>query len=209
MEIVEFLDHKTRWSVLRGLGNSPVAKATIAVPLVGYLLLFNAEIVKYLNLHADFCKPAGCSSSLRLFLLYLGCCSIAIGAALYNLRCPTLIKKYDSAAAFFGVERDYFCQPRNLQYLLDLIEKGTDTAPLARDAPKFDYGERHEVDPIRLADPMGELYRVLNVKYFAFRLVALISYTVGFGLLLVPTVITFIQVILEFEFRQALSLLFQ
>lgn len=200
MKIVEFLDHRSRWSVLRRLGNSPVAKATIAVPLVGYLLLFNAEIVRFLSLHTDFCQPENCSPSLRLVLLYLGSCLVAVGAALYSLRCPALIKKYDSAAAFFDAEKDYFSQPRNLEYLLRLIELGTETEPLAHDATKFDYKkESGNVDPSRLADPMGELYRLLNVSHLESRLVALVAYCLGIVLLLIPTAMTFIQVMTAFH----------
>ncbi|WP_137930460.1 hypothetical protein [Mesorhizobium comanense] len=199
MAKIALLDHQSRWSVLRRLGNSPVAKATIAVPLVGYLLLFNAEIAKFLRLHSDFCQPAECVPSLRLFLLYLGSCSIAVGAALYSLRCPALIKKYDSAAAFFDAEKAYFCQPRNLEYLLRLIELGTEAEPLAHDAANFKYDEgRSKVDPGTLADPMGELYRLLNVSRLGSRTAALISYSLGILLLFVPTAMTFFQVIVAF-----------
>ncbi|TBD34873.1 hypothetical protein [Rhizobium ruizarguesonis] len=206
MRTVASLDHQSRWSVLRRLGNSTVAKATIAVPLVGYLLLFNGEIVNFLSLHTDFCRPASCGPSLRLLLLYLGCCSIAVGAALYGLKCPALIKKYDSAAAFFEAEKAYFCQPRNLDYLLKLIELGTEAEPLARNPSNFNYnGERRDVDPNSLADPMGELYRLLNVSHPRIRLVALISYCVGILILLVPTAMTFVQVIVAYNSGRAAS----
>ncbi|TIM31734.1 MAG: hypothetical protein E5Y63_06105 [Mesorhizobium sp.] len=201
-----WLDHRSRWSVLRRLGNSPVATATIAVPLVGYLLLFNAEIVEYLSLHTDFCQPASCGPSLRLLLLYLGACAIAIGAALYGLRCPALIKKYDSAAAFFDAEKAYFSQPRNYQYLLKLIELGTETEPLAADAPEFSYDSaRRDIDPSSLADPMGELYRLLNVSHGKSRLAALISYCLGILLLLVPSAMTFLQVLTAFNWGGSVS----
>jgi hypothetical protein len=203
---VASIDHRSRWSVLRRLGNSTVAKATIAVPLIGYLLLFNGEIVKFLSLHTDFCRPANCGPSLRLLLLYLGCCSIAIGAALYGMKCPALIKKYDSAAAFFEAEKAYFCQPRNRDYLLKLIELGTEAEPLNQNASNFNYsGERRDVDPNSLADPMGELYRLLNVSHPRIRLVALISYCLGILILLVPTVMTFIQVIVAYCSGRAAS----
>ncbi|MBW9070642.1 hypothetical protein [Agrobacterium pusense] len=200
------LDHLSRWSVLRGLGNSSIAKATIAVPIAGYLLIFNREIVNILSLHTDFCQSTSCVPSLRLFLLYLGCCSIAVGTALYGLKCPTLIKKYDSAAAFFEAEKAYFCQPRNLDYLLKLIKSGTDTEPLDHDAPTFDYNsERPNVDPSSLADPMGELYRVLNVSHPWIRLLALISYYVGIVTLLIPTAMTFVQVVGVFALEPSTS----
>lgn len=205
MGIVAWLDHKSRWSVLRGLGNSPVARATTAVPLVGYLLLFNREIVEVLSLHVDFCQPATCGPSLRLLLLYLGCCSIAVGAALYSWKCPTLIKKYDSAAAFFEAEKTYFSQPLNFDYLMKLIKSKTETEPLARNAPNFDYHEKDSVDPNILADPMGELYRLQNVSHPAIKPVALIFYCVGILLLLVTTAMTFVQVMVAFEWGRAAS----
>lgn len=206
MKIGVWLDHRSRWSVLRRLGNSPVSTATIAVPLVGYLLLFNAEIVEYLSLHTDFCQPANCGPSLRLLLLYLGACSIAIGAALYGLRCPALIKKYDSAAAFFDAEKAYFSQPRNLNYLLKLIKLGTETEPLANDAPEFSYDQvQHDIDPSSLADPMGELYRLLNVSNWKSRLASLIFYCLGILLLLIPTALTFVQVMSAFNWGRSAS----
>jgi hypothetical protein len=139
-------------------------------------------------------------------LLYLGCCSIAVGTALYGLRCPTLIKKYDSAAAFFEAEKAYFCQPRNLDYLLKLIKSGTDTEPLDRNAPNFDYNrEGPNVDPSALADPMGELYRILNVSHQWTRLLAIISYYVGILILLIPAAMTFVQVIAIFTLDRTAS----
>ncbi|MCV3243763.1 hypothetical protein [Mesorhizobium sp. ZC-5] len=174
------------------------------MPLVGYLLLFNAEIVKYLSLHTDFCRAANCAPSLRLLLLYLGACSIAIGAALYGLRCPSLIKKYDSAAAFFDAEKAYFSQPRNHDYLLKLIKLGTETEPLANDAPEFSYdGARRDIDPNSLADPMGELYRLLNVSHPKSRRAVLLSYSLGILLLLVPSVMTFGQVLAAFNWGRS------
>lgn len=193
-------DHQSRWSTLRGLGNLPIAKATMAVPVIGYFLLFNEEIVNFLSLHTDFCEPARCGPSLRLVLLYIGCCWIALGAALYSMSCPKLIKKYDSAAAFFEAESTYFSQPRNLDYLLQLIKQKTEAQPLAHNAPEFNYsGQRHNVERNSLADPMGELYRLLNISRPWIRLASLISYYVGISLLIVPTVMTVFQVLSAFD----------
>ncbi|MGO7164702.1 hypothetical protein ACCS78_37160, partial [Rhizobium johnstonii] len=64
----------------------------------------------------------------------------------------------------------------------------------------FNYdGEGRNVDPNSLADPMGELYRLLNVSHPEIRLIALISYCVGILILLVPTAMTFVEVIVAFD----------
>jgi hypothetical protein len=39
-----------RWTVLRDIGNSAPAKLTILIPLVGYLIIFNEHVLKYLEL---------------------------------------------------------------------------------------------------------------------------------------------------------------
>lgn len=175
----------------------------MAVPLVGYFLLFNEDIINFLNLHTDFCQPTKCGPALRLLLLYLGCCWIAVGAALYSITCPTLIKKYDSAAAFFEAESTYFSQPRNLEYLLGLIELKTEAKPLPNSAPLFSYNEqKSNVDRNSLADPMGELYRLLNVSHPLIRMVSLTSYYIGILLLILPTVMTVFQVLVSFDWAR-------
>ncbi|MBZ9675652.1 hypothetical protein [Mesorhizobium sp. ES1-1] len=139
-------------------------------------------------------------------MLYLGACSIATGAALYGIRCPSLIKKYDSAAAFFDAEKAYFSQPRNHDYLLKLIRLGTETEPLANDAPDFSYkGAIRDIDPNCLADPMGELYRLLNVSRSKSRVAALVAYCLGILLLLIPSAITFGQVLASFDWSSLAS----
>jgi hypothetical protein len=190
---------ESRWSRLRLLGNSAIAKATIAIPLLGYFILFNANLLDYLKLHPEFCTGRGCSVSWRLFFIYFGCFAIALGSTLYSWKCPALIKKYDSAAGFFEAEKTYFNEPRNLDYLLHLIELKKEAQLLDSSANEFSYGaEIVRIDVERLADPMGELYRLQNYTHPIYRACALAGYGVGALLLLVPTIGTFIQVFSRF-----------
>jgi hypothetical protein len=41
------------WSDLRGISNSYAAKSTILIPLVGYWIIFNENVAKWLNLARD------------------------------------------------------------------------------------------------------------------------------------------------------------
>jgi hypothetical protein len=90
--IIDALDRQSTWSKLRLLGNSHIAQATLVVPLLGYFLLFNENIFEYLRLHVNFCAKPACAVSWRLQLLYFGSFFIAIGAGIYGLRCPTVVK---------------------------------------------------------------------------------------------------------------------
>ena len=92
------------WSQLRAIGNSTLARSAIAVPVVGYFLLFNADIVRWLTLHTDFCAASGCNVSWRLYCLYFGGCAFAVGAIIYGLGCPREVRKYEDAEDFMSHE---------------------------------------------------------------------------------------------------------
>jgi hypothetical protein len=54
------------WVRLRFVSNSTAAKATILVPLIGYLILFNEKVVEFLNLAKDIGSHGGAEASYRL-----------------------------------------------------------------------------------------------------------------------------------------------
>ena len=114
---------RPRWNDLRGFGNSIVAKSTIAIPLLGYMLLFNDKVVAYLRLHSDFCQGGGCTASWQLYFFYFACCFIALGSSLYAAFCPQLIKRHKDAATFFKSEKAFHLHPLNLSHLFGVIEQ--------------------------------------------------------------------------------------
>jgi hypothetical protein len=205
-ETVEFdpvdhstIEYKSRWNNLRAIGNSPIARASIAVPILGYLILFQKDLIDYLSIHASFCD--GCTVSWRLHFLYFGSCSFALGALIYGAYCPPLIKRYGGATEFFDSEKYYFTNARNYQYLRSLI---------ARDRKSHAYHPRvlatlkpdsaGEPDPsnlIFLAGAIGEYYVLQNMSYPFMRRLVAFSYLVGGALLGIPTVWTFGQVFLQ------------
>lgn len=88
-----------KWSDLRSVGNSWAAKATILIPLLGYLVLLNANVVGWLKL-IDALDQNVSDVSPRLLLIYLGLCSVAAGAVLYGIFCAAEVKYYGTAAAY-------------------------------------------------------------------------------------------------------------
>jgi hypothetical protein len=157
---------ESRWNRLRLFGNSTVARATIAVPVLGYFLLFNERVLGYLRLHTAFCAGVGCEVSWRLYFIYFGCCWVAVGSALYWWLCPLLIKKYSGGPEFFEAEKAYHSQPGNLKYLFDEIEKvkgepASDPNHLMTAIINNKSGLKPE-DINMLADPMREHYCLQN-----------------------------------------------
>jgi hypothetical protein len=88
------------WVRLRFVSNSTAAKSTILVPLIGYLIIFNANLVSYLNLVRELGFEPHVGVSHRLILIYLGLCMISVGVLLYGWFGPNEVKPYGSAAAF-------------------------------------------------------------------------------------------------------------
>jgi hypothetical protein len=96
------------WSTLREIGNSSLVKMTILIPLAGYLIIFNQRVVELLTLSGEL---AGLRTPqelpTRLLLMYFGLCLVAIGSAIYNWRCPSIVKRYSSAAEYVNNELDH------------------------------------------------------------------------------------------------------
>ena len=95
-----------RWSRLRDAGNSSLVQLTILIPLIGYMIIFNEQIAKYLELVREVSgsqpRALGLSVSPRLLLIYFGLCLISFGAIVYRRYCPSEIKRYASSTAFVG-----------------------------------------------------------------------------------------------------------
>ncbi len=95
-----------KWSLLRTVGNLTAVRLTVLIPLVGYLIIFNENVVKYLDLAKEF---AGISNqhfasgiSPKLLLIYFGLCALAAGSAIFSIWCPAEVKHYGTSAAYVG-----------------------------------------------------------------------------------------------------------
>ncbi|AUR04578.1 hypothetical protein PhaeoP72_02626 [Phaeobacter inhibens] len=116
------------WEVLRAIGGSPLATISIAMPFIGYAILYNDQIVSFLS-------DAGLSSlsdldvgeagpkegisigdrlrgllSLevitRLNFLYVGSFLVGVGTIIFRLSAPKTIQQHRSIEVFFDSELD-------------------------------------------------------------------------------------------------------
>src|ERR1700739_3748651 len=105
------------WTILRGVGNSNLVKLTIVIPLVGYLILFNENLLHYIQLsrtlfgvdqvsRAETTDVSAAHVPLRLSSLYFGLCLIAVGSIIHQWFAPEEIKKYGSAPEYIEHEQD-------------------------------------------------------------------------------------------------------
>jgi hypothetical protein len=93
------------WADLRGIGNSNSVRASIIVPVIGYLIILNSTVADYLKLHGIewVHEPASAWDrlwSFKLYLVYFGLMFLGVGAAIYQWKCPPFVKKYGDWADY-------------------------------------------------------------------------------------------------------------
>jgi len=103
--------HRTfNWELVRGFGQSKIGAASIAMPFIGFALLYHSELLIFLGgLGEGFdiqnTGHAGengtiISLNMKLNLIYLGLFSIGIGSIIYRLMAPKTIKEFSSISKF-------------------------------------------------------------------------------------------------------------
>ena len=187
------LSEFAKWNVLRVIGNSTLGKAAIVVPVLGYLLLFNHEVVDFLKLHSTLCNE--CTISWRLNFFYFGSFFVAIGSILFALACPVVIARHPGAHDFYEAENEYFSAPEHRAFLVGHILKARRTTYIR---PEYMYPsttEKEMLVPATLSQSMGEHYFLQNRSRRWTRLTVFWCYVAGAVLLAVPTIATFFQVL--------------
>lgn len=80
---------------------------TVLIPLVGYLIIFNAKLSEYFHIVRELGGSADPSIvSPRLLLIYFGLCAIAVAFTIYSWGCPNGVKYYGSSNAYVSAVKD-------------------------------------------------------------------------------------------------------
>jgi hypothetical protein len=214
--VTEHVDFPPPWRRLRGAGNSLAVRVTVLIPLVGYLIIFNSYIVKYLELAKEIGggPPVdNVSVSSRLLLIYFGLCAVALGSVLYARFCPDEVKHFGTSAAYVGGDG------RSIgDFALEAIEARLRSSPLAKryteirerfDLIRTDRQGRLSVDyshdALRedLAALKTEAFNAILHLYFEHldrshplvRALSSLLFTIGFVCLLVPSLQVFWRVL--------------
>ncbi len=95
------------WSNIGSIGKSFVGRMTVAMPLIGYLIIFNPAFIDFFQSTipgGGVGAPQWLSMlhSMRLSFLYFGLLFIGSGMSLYLLAAPDQIKKFPSVADYIG-----------------------------------------------------------------------------------------------------------
>jgi len=105
--------HKVfNWELVRGFGQSKMGALSIAMPFIGFALLYHTELETLLGglggaigvsneLNND---TSILSFSSKLNLIYLGSFFVGIGSIIYRLTAPKTIKEFRSISQFSEIE---------------------------------------------------------------------------------------------------------
>ncbi len=193
--LVDKFDKRLLWSTLRPIGNSTSARVAIAMPVAGYLILLNEEVLRLADVAPRF-RLLVSASPWRLVCVYYGSFLVGVASLIYGLRCPTQIRKYDSAVEYRNAEVDFFT-PRNHQhYLLSMISavargltaRQREETGLA-EMPKWSPSQPLSVGDLTLV--LTTHWHVLDFSRIVSRMCAAVLFVGGAVLLAVPALATF------------------
>lgn len=203
--IKNFLIYPPTWYDLHIVGNSAFAKATITMPLVGYLILFNTNVVAYFDFSNSYMWHIGLSFPHKIFLVYFGLTSISIGSIVFHFSCPRTIKWSPSILDYVQKEsdninstmRDFLLNEINSGYANFEKETGIQNSEfqqklieIANEGNLEDYQCRATVTRLYWASE--------NIRLRKTRILSTLAYAIGFVLLAIPSFDSFVGVCLAF-----------
>jgi hypothetical protein len=100
------------WANLRVIGNSrPVQIATV-FPVVGYFILLSTQFTHLIDggIAGPDSELFGRLWSLKLYFVYFGLIALGLGSALYQARCPRIVKNFSDNAEFVRMQGDAISQ---------------------------------------------------------------------------------------------------
>jgi hypothetical protein len=174
------------WADLRGIGNSNTVRASIIVPVIGYLIILNSTVADYLKLHGIewVHQPASVWDhlwSLKLYLIYFGLMFLGVGAAIYQWKCPSFVKKYGDWADYVAGVAPHI-DHEQLQTLARVLGRNADVDLL--------YGAVED----RTRNYLRQHYNQMSHYSVGWRRATAIFFACGFALLSIPSFMTAVRV---------------
>lgn len=92
------------WTALGHIGNSKIARLTILMPVIGYLILFNSTLQEFFEVKLPLLDNENANFGFwralydqNLYFLYFGLLTFGSGVAVYSITAPQQIKRHGSA----------------------------------------------------------------------------------------------------------------
>lgn len=186
--LLPFRDAWPSWGGLRGVGNSTAVRASIIVPVIGYLIILNSTFADYLKLHGIEWAHEPTTVwdhiwGLKLYLIYFGLMFLGLGAVVYQWKCPHFVKKYTDWADYIAGTAPYM-EDGQIEALGKIV--GADYR-----SDQFSFVGRRE-DLLRRY--LRRHYTQMSSSSLPWRIAATILFSLGFLLLGIPSAMTAVRV---------------
>ncbi|WP_292607780.1 hypothetical protein [Mesorhizobium sp.] len=177
-------------------------RAMVITPVVGYLLLLNEEVVPLAEIDDRF-RLISSELPWRLMLVYYGSFFTGIAAAVYQIWCPRIVKKYDSAIEYVGAEFNFFWDRDHFSYKLQQVRERLQAVPLWQQQL---VGVRHLAEKLtarakdekeagnHLTQAMTGWWHLADNDHLQARRAFCVLGAIGGTLLAIPSVWTFFEV---------------
>ncbi|UPU01422.1 hypothetical protein J4G48_0049445 (plasmid) [Bradyrhizobium barranii subsp. apii] len=119
------------WRLLRSIGNSRASKLTVLIPLVGYLILLNDDIVKHLELSQEVFGGAAGATLTKLLSIYCGLVFVAIASVVFVTYCPLEVKRYPSSEEYVAGDEPFMSE-RSIGLMQARLRRGDEIARKCR-----------------------------------------------------------------------------
>jgi len=122
------------WDVLRIIGKSKIVSLTILVPFIGYLILFNNELVAWFSLSKELVyfpssqDPISPDTVSRLHFLYFGLTFLGLSSIGFSVLCPKEVKEHQTVYDYINSEMAIGTDRRFkalAEYLKNVLEEGS------------------------------------------------------------------------------------
>ncbi len=182
------------WQTIRIIGGSVPAKASVIMPFLGYIIIFNRHVIEFVS--GSFVQLYNIDANKdkflnNLYMLYFGLFAFGVASLLYQVFCHHSVKKYSDFQEFIRERMDVYVNEDLEKISKELIKmKGID----------FDEGKIAAANAILRAGSAisEEVIRYILYAYYenqanryrAIIISTLFLYLVGFVLISIPSLRT-------------------
>ncbi|MCI4679332.1 hypothetical protein K9U39_10490 [Rhodoblastus acidophilus] len=192
-----------KWSALRPIGSSPPAKLSTVMPFLGYLIIFQQDIVHaaskvYFSYHQlDRITPSG-QIDTNLYFIYFGLFIFGVGSFIFFIACDPIIKRHVDSEAFCSYSAAASVTSDIIAYC-DYIQSAKGSSDTERtQATLIASSTLSGVQPTLTQESKffvyKTVYRIKDENFTALRWATFLAFGCGLALLAIPSVVVFLKV---------------
>lgn len=216
---ISYFIHDSRliltWESLARTGSSKLVSLTVLVPVFGYLIIFNQQVVSLFDLSPYYIPSIEenwawlIDGKDRLYYFYFGLFFVGLGSIFYQIFCPAIVKEFKTGFEYMTRGKDLYTS-NNIVLLYKVISRSkvSHARHIADRISDESRGRRIIDDDTnepklpenflyhRRVDLIGGFWSHLIFSKPIWRILTQFSYIAGFVILAIPSLDMFIRVLM-------------